>query len=105
MQQIADGGVAVMPPQKLIDILEVVRVHFNAPVTINSGYRCPVHNSNQNGAQFSRHMAGDAADFFVKGVSPREVYHFVEPMIGDTGGAHRYSSFVHIDVRGRKARW
>ena len=44
----------------LMDILEKIRNHFNAPVIINSGYRTPSWNSKVNGAPNSYHCKGMA---------------------------------------------
>ena len=101
------------PPDELIDLLVKVREHFNAPVTINSGYRCAEHNARVGGAASSRHTKGDAADFVVKGVPTKEVYKFVESMseVEHCGLAIKnnaqsiYKGFVHLDTRGKKARW
>lgn len=95
----------VMPPRELLVILESVRARFGVPVVVNSGYRCPVHNENVGGAKASRHMEGDASDIMVKGVDPKEVYKYLDAMVGDAGGVGSYSNFTHVDVRGHKARW
>lgn len=94
-----------MPPDELLTILEDVRAHFNAPVVVNSGYRCPVHNKNVGGAKASRHMAGDASDIMVSGVSPKRVYEYLDVVVGNAGGVGKYPNFTHVDVRGHKARW
>lgn len=93
------------PPQKLLDWLEDIRAHFGKSVNINSGYRCPVHNANVGGASSSRHMAGDASDLWIEGVSPAEVYAYADKLVGDEGGVGKYDTFTHIDARGYKARW
>lgn len=94
--------------EKLIDFLEQIREHFNAPITITSAYRCVVHNSNVGGATGSRHSKGDAADIVVKGVAPRAVAQYAES-IGVLGiGLYETSAdgfFVHIDTRDYKSFW
>lgn len=93
---------------QLIDYLEKIREHFNAPITISSGYRCAVHNRNVGGATGSRHSKGDAADIIVKGHTPREVAQYAES-IGIKGiGLYETNSdgyFVHIDTRPTKSFW
>lgn len=32
-----------MPSDELVDLLVEIREHFNKPMIINSGYRCPRH--------------------------------------------------------------
>ena len=88
----------------LIDLLEDLRSHFGKPVTINSGYRCTVHNANVGGAKNSQHLKGTAADVVVSGVSPSTVYAWADEN-NPTGGVGKYNSFTHIDVRSGKARW
>lgn len=94
--------------EKLIEYLEQIRNHFNAPVTITSAYRCPTHNARIGGAVGSRHSKGDAADIQVKGVAPRDVAKYAES-IGIKGiGLYETSSdgyFVHIDTREKKSFW
>ena len=95
-----------MPPKKLVSFLEDIRAHFGGiPVHINSGYRCPKHNAAVGGASASRHMAGDASDLWIEGVSPHAVYEVANRLIGHEGGVGEYATFTHIDVRGHKARW
>lgn len=94
--------------EKLVEYLEKIRKHFNAPITITSPYRCPTHNSRIGGAVGSRHSKGDAADIVVRGVAPRDVAKYAES-IGIMGiGLYETSSdghFVHIDTREKKSFW
>ena len=91
-------------PQDLIDILEKIRTRYGKPVVINSGYRCPTHNAAVGGATNSEHMKGRAADFWMDGVSPAQVYADLDKE-WPNGGLGKYNSFTHIDVRGYPARW
>jgi len=59
---------------KLIDVLEVIRVFTDAPITIQSGRRCAKHNRAVGGAKSSQHLIGAAADIKIKGMEPFEVY-------------------------------
>ncbi len=90
---------------ELLAVLELVRHHFNAPVIINSGYRCETHNEKIGGARHSKHLHGIAADIVVKGVNAHEVYEFLNGVFPNSYGLGRYDSFVHIDVRASKGRW
>jgi len=89
--------------KNLIELLEQIREHFNAPITINSGYRSPEHNAKVGGAKGSYHVKGMAADIVVKGVPPSRVYNYLNTF--HNGGLGRYKTFTHIDVRDGKARW
>lgn len=89
--------------------LEVLRAHFNAPVTVNSAYRDPEYNASIGGAKNSQHILGKAADIVVNGVSPDETADAIEFLIEvglmKEGGLGRYDTFTHYDIRGAKARW
>lgn len=43
-------------------VLEPLRVHFNCPIIISSGYRSPALNKAVGGVKNSQHMTGEAAD-------------------------------------------
>ena len=100
------------PPDGLVDLLIEIREHFDRPLRINSGYRCPKHNKAIGGAPKSRHVVGDAVDFTIDGVKTKEVYDWVIETYGSRplGIAKKlskdpYKGFVHLDTRGTKARW
>lgn len=88
---------------ELIDTLEKIRNHFNAPVIINSGYRTPSWNSKVNGTPNSYHCKGMAADIVVKGHSSKEVAKYANGIM-EQGGVIRYTNFTHIDVREERYR-
>lgn len=88
---------------ELLRILENIRHHFMRPVVITSGCRCANHNYKVGGSKNSQHVLGKAADIKVKDVDPKQVYDYLDS--NHTGGLGLYSSWVHVDVRGSKARW
>lgn len=98
-------GYPVEPSEELLQLLEKIREHFDAPVTISSGVRCKQHNINVGGASKSQHMYGTAADIKVKGKTPREVAAYAETLLPNTGGIGLYSTWTHVDVRSTKSRW
>ena len=100
-----DGGDAVFVSLRLAELLEQIRVHFGAAVTINSAYRTPSHNAKVGGTSRSQHLYGLAADIEVKGHSPAEVADYAETLLAGTGGIGRYDGFTHVDVRQEKGRW
>lgn len=101
--QCKDKSEYLLIATELIEILEKIRNHFNAPVIINSGYRTPSWNSKVNGAPNSYHCKGMAADIVVKGHSSREVAKYADKIM-EQGGVIRYTNFTHIDVREEKYR-
>jgi len=90
---------------ELVQILNMLRAHFNAPVTINSACRCEKHNKDVGGKPKSKHVRGIAADVVVKGILPSIVYEFLDEMFPDSHGIGKYNTFTHFDVRSEKARW
>ena len=46
-------------------VLEPLRVHFNCPIIISSGYRSPALNKAVGGVANSQHMTGEAADIHI----------------------------------------
>lgn len=90
---------------ELLGYVQVIRNHFNKPITVNSGYRCKKHNKNVGGVSNSMHCGGMAADIAVKGVSPAKVAAFIETLMPKSGGIGVYKNFVHVDTRETKARW
>lgn len=91
---------------KLVDYLQKIRDHFGKPITITSAYRCPTHNAREGGASKSRHVTGEAADFRVEGIAPREVAKYAETLgIKGIGLYEAPHNFVHIDTRSEKSFW
>lgn len=100
-----DGSDAVLVAPRLVMVLETIRAHFGAPVTINSAYRTPQYNAKANGVAHSQHCYGMAADISVEGQTPAAVAAFARQLMPDWGGVGKYASFTHIDVRETKADW
>lgn len=62
---------------KLCDhVLQPIREHFNEPVHISSGYRCPRLNELVGGVRNSQHIYGQAADIFLDGDTEKESAYF-----------------------------
>jgi uncharacterized protein YcbK (DUF882 family) len=86
----------------LLSILEMVRRHFEQPITITSGCRCPDYNREIGGASHSQHLLGRAADIQVKNITPK----IIQEYLTDTpGGLGSYETFTHVDSRNTKTRW
>lgn len=100
-----DGSDAVLVAPRLVMVLQSLRSHFCAAVTINSGYRTPQYNARVGGVTDSQHCYGMAADISIKGQTPAAVAAFARTLMPDWGGVGVYDSFCHIDVRETKADW
>ena len=100
-----DGSDVIFISMDLVEILQKIRDHFGKPVVINSAYRTPPYNEKVDGADYSQHLYGMAADISVSGVKPKDVAAFAETLLPKTGGIGIYDSFTHVDVRAAKSRW
>ena len=100
------GGYPVEPDKDLVRRLEQIREHFGRPVIVTSGVRCPAHNASlEHSSPNSQHLYGKAADIQIAGVSPRELYDYVDELQGTTGGLGIYDWGIHTDTRSWHARW
>lgn len=89
----------------LVEELQRIRNKLNAPITIDSGCRCVTHNKAVGGTSESFHKKGLAADFTVKGYTPKEISDYLNKCYHDKYGIGVYPTWVHFDVRPTKARW
>jgi uncharacterized protein YcbK (DUF882 family) len=89
--------------------LQVLRDEVKKPIKITSGFRDPSFNKKIGGATQSRHITGEAADLKIEGYTPKQVAAIIEKLIAagkmKQGGLGIYSTWIHYDVRGTKARW
>ena len=88
---------------ELIRILQDVRDKFG-PIKINSGVRCVEHNKSVGGSENSQHLKGRAADIVPLESDLETVFRFIDENHNNTG-LSLYSSFIHVDSRGRRVRW
>ena len=100
------GGYPVEPKEAFVRKLDAFRERVGEPVYINSGIRCPEHNTDPDvgGAANSRHLYGDAADIRCIGKTPKELYTIAEEIFPN-GGVGLYNWGIHVDDRTTKARW
>lgn len=99
-----DGSPVVFIDENLYTVLDILRHKLGKPVIITSGYRTPEWNKKCNGAKYSYHMRGMAADIRVDGVSPKELAQKINSIVPDECGIIVYKSWVHFDVRNSKYR-
>lgn len=64
------------------------------PLTINSGYRCPKHNTDVGGKEYSIHIFGLALDIATD--EPDELFSLIDNLYPDLR-IGQYNTFIHID--------
>lgn len=99
-----DGSQVVFIDDYLVSILDILRNQVGKPVHINSGYRTPARNKAVNGAKYSYHMRGMAADIRVEGMTAKDIANKLNKIIPYGCGIIVYDKWVHIDTRTQKYR-
>jgi hypothetical protein len=107
------GGTRLPPNMETVDgiiriaqMAQQARDRINRPFRVTSWFRPPDINREVGGASLSRHIVGDAIDFYCDGLSGDQIYRALDPWWG--GGLGRYTEYpelCHIDARGFRARW
>lgn len=84
---------------ELLDQLQKVRNHFKKPVMITSAIRCTKHNANVGGIKNSKHTQGKAVDFYVKGVSYKELYAYIKTLPHNNYTYNISGNVMHHDIK------
>jgi len=88
----------------LLHLLQRIRDHFDRPVHITSGCRCPAYNATlPDASEDSQHLRGKAADIVVDGIPAHLVQELAQQW--SVPGLGQYDDFTHVDVRRGMARW
>lgn len=100
-----DGSQVVFIDDYLYTILEILRNKLGKPIIVTSGYRTPEWNKKCEGAKYSYHMRGMAADIRVEGMSAKQIANKLNAIVPEGCGIIVYENWVHFDVRtGKKYR-
>lgn len=99
-----DSSPVVFIDEYLWEVLNILRNKLGKPVIITSGYRTPEWNKKCDGAKYSYHMRGMAADIRVDGMNAKELANKLNEIVPDECGIIVYKSWVHFDVRTNKYR-
>jgi hypothetical protein len=94
------GEIFVWP--EALDALERLRVAMNAPLHIDSGHRCALHNARVGGAPLSLHKKL-AFDIALARHNPRALAEGARSA-GFTGFGFG-QTFLHLDIRAHGAHW
>lgn len=107
------GGTRMPPNQstvdaivRMADLAQQARDRIGRAFSVTSWYRPPEINDRVGGASRSRHIIGDAIDFYCDGLTGNQLYWALDPWWpGGLGRFRRYPYLCHIDARGDRARW
>ena len=107
------GGTQMPPNQTTVDAIvriahlaQQARDRLGRPLHITSWYHLPDTNARVGEVANSRHMVGDAIDFYCDGLTGDQIYWFLDPWW--SGGLGHYTRFPYlctIDARSHRARW
>lgn len=89
--------------EAFLDGLEALRTRMMAPLVVNSGRRCALHNAAVGGAALSQHKVGVAADVALAGHDPVRLAK--QAAKGGFRGIGFGRSFLHLDARVRPPGW
>ena len=102
----SDGSDVVVVHPYIPHICQIIRNKFNMPFSPNSAYRTISHNKSVGGATKSNHIYGRAVDIPAKkGVTPKQLYDYVDKMFGDWGELGIYSWGIHVGIQDKKSRF
>lgn len=106
-----EGSGKEMSP-KLLECLDDIRDEIGIPFIINSGYRSYAHNQKVGGSVRSQHLSGHAVDIAIANqLIGDQIQAAFIARVGQECGIGRYvtkesgAGFIHLDIRGYKARW
>lgn len=103
-------GYAKENQEWLAIVLQIIRNHFNVPMTITSGYRSPKVNKAVGGAATSAHLHGSAADVVFADVAKNslaqrkralEIARYLDSIGLIYDQIIWYPSWIHIGMRFR----
>jgi len=91
---------------RIAEAADEARSRIGRAFHVTSALRPPAVNRRVGGAKFSRHIIGDALDFYCEGISGREMYRILDPIWESGLGMYKnMPRIVHIDARNHVARW
>lgn len=95
-----DKDIISLPTRELFQSFQRARELFGKPVPL-TGYRCPIHNRNEDGTYLSAHMFGVALDVDLSSVDAVERFyaHLIETNPDLRIGKYtKTGTFIHMDV-------
>ncbi len=88
-----------------MEMIEALRIEAGFRITVNSGYRCRIHNAKVGGRVRSQHLfvADDIRPTDGDKIKVERIHIIAVEM--DFGGIGKYETFNHLDPRKKRARW
>lgn len=91
-------GFPAEPEETLVRLVNDLRKQAGRPAHRSSGLRCPTWNVLQKGAKNSKHQYGKALDFYIEGISGKQLLTMAQ---ADARTSYAYiidGPYVHVDV-------
>jgi hypothetical protein len=87
------------------NILEPLRVSIGSPIITLSGFRCLEVNRGIGSSDTSQHIAGEAADIIVKGMTITSLFNFIiKSGLPYDQLIHEFGKWVHVSYSARNRR-
>ena len=83
----------------IVYCLQPIRDKLKKPMIITSGYRCGRLNDVVNGAKNSQHLYGQAVDFVVQGMTPKQIVEFIKNSGVEFDQLIEEHTWVHISFK------
>ena len=92
---------------KIVDDMQKLRDTFGSSLTVICPFRNLTYNAKCGGELDSRHKSGQAVDITPSnGKGLKELYRLADEQFANGGlGYYPRQKFIHVDVRGFRARW
>ena len=90
---------------RIAEAAQQARDQVRQSFVITSWFRPEPWNSSAGGASQSRHLYGDAIDFYIEGWSTHQMYQAFDSWWFGGVGKYRGLDICHLDARGWNARW
>lgn len=97
--------------QEVLLLCQKIRDLVDAPIRVNSGYRCPEHNAKVGGVKNSYHTQGLAADLSCEKYGAGMIWIAVKRLYEDDKDFHnklgyailyKKKNFVHVDIGAKR---
>lgn len=92
--------------ETFMEALESFRVHFQIPLKINSGFRCPKHNAElRDSSPTSAHLRGRAADISWDEFPAAKKFDLLDIAVGTFHGIGIGKTYLHVDLGALHKVW